>query len=140
MNMTCNLHINIGKIFNKKTFPLNNHLTFIAVQHNLFITEITQTSIIFYTDFFGSIYRTDKRTLPFQHKITPCIFYIPMRKKKKIELLICRFGVDEKRKTTLSHLLCSRIWDRVVFLFSDYSKSTVGENGDSPEGYGSSGN
>jgi len=31
-----------------------------------------------------------------------------MREKKKIELLICRFGVDEKRKTTLSHLLCSR--------------------------------
>ena len=80
----------------------------LAVQHNLFITEITQTPIIFYTDFFGSIYRTDKRTLPFQHKITPCIFYIPMREKKKIELLICRFGVDEKRKTTLSHLLCSR--------------------------------
>ena len=102
--MTCNLHINIGKIFNLKTFSLNNHLTFITIQHNLFITEITQTSIIFYTDFFGSIYRTDKRTLPFQHKITPCIFYIPMREKKKIELLICRFGVDEKRKTTLSQM------------------------------------
>jgi hypothetical protein len=25
-----------------------------------------------------------------------------MREKKKIELLICRFGVDEKRKTTLN--------------------------------------
>ena len=25
--------------------------------------------------------------------------------------------------------LRSRIWDMVVFLFSDYSKSTVGENG-----------
>ena len=24
-------------------------------------------------------------------------------------------------------------WDRVFFLFSDYSKSTVGENGDSPK-------
>ena len=30
--------------------------------------------------------------------------------------------------------LRSRIWDMVFFLFSDYSKSTVGENGDSPEG------
>ena len=72
-----------------------------------------------------------------------------MRKNKKIELLICRFGVDEKRKTPypicsvvavfkmlvrILNTLPSRIWDRVVFLFSDYSKSTVGENGDSPEG------
>ena len=32
--------------------------------------------------------------------------------------------------------LRSRIWDMVVFLFSDYSKSTVGENGDCPEVYG----
>ena len=29
-----------------------------------------------------------------------------------------------------------RIWDMAVFLFSDYSKSTVGENGDCPEVYG----
>ena len=32
--------------------------------------------------------------------------------------------------------LPSRIWDVSFFLFSDYSKSTVGENGDYPEGYG----
>ena len=32
--------------------------------------------------------------------------------------------------------LPSRIWDILFFLFSDYSKSTVGENGDSLEGYG----
>ncbi|WP_209301189.1 hypothetical protein [Anaerobutyricum soehngenii] len=32
--------------------------------------------------------------------------------------------------------LPSRIWDRVFFLFSDNSKSTVDENGDSPESYG----
>nr|WP_296120678.1 hypothetical protein [uncultured Anaerobutyricum sp.] len=32
--------------------------------------------------------------------------------------------------------LRSRIWDMVLFLFSDYSKSTVGENGDCPEVYG----
>ncbi|MFR6413804.1 MAG: hypothetical protein ACLUNU_07565, partial [Anaerobutyricum soehngenii] len=31
--------------------------------------------------------------------------------------------------------LPSRIWDRVLFLFSDCSKSTIGENGNSPEGY-----
>ncbi|WP_280835900.1 hypothetical protein [Anaerobutyricum soehngenii] len=31
--------------------------------------------------------------------------------------------------------LRSRIWDMVFFLFSDYSKSTVGKNGDSPEDY-----
>ncbi|WP_349088444.1 hypothetical protein [Anaerobutyricum soehngenii] len=30
----------------------------------------------------------------------------------------------------------SRIWDMVFFLFSDYFKSTVGENGDCPEDYG----
>ncbi|WP_349088839.1 hypothetical protein [Anaerobutyricum soehngenii] len=28
--------------------------------------------------------------------------------------------------------LPSRIWNMVFFLFSDYSKSTVGENGDFP--------
>ena len=31
--------------------------------------------------------------------------------------------------------LRSRIWDMPVFLFSDYTKSTVGENGDCPEVY-----
>ena len=36
--------------------------------------------------------------------------------------------------------LRSRIWDMVWFLFSDYPKSTVGENGDDPEKYGFSGN
>ena len=30
--------------------------------------------------------------------------------------------------------LPSRIWDGLFFLFSDYSKSTVDEKGDSPEG------
>ncbi|WP_349087600.1 hypothetical protein [Anaerobutyricum soehngenii] len=32
--------------------------------------------------------------------------------------------------------LQSRIWDRAFFLFSDYTKSTVRENGNSPERYG----
>nr|WP_296119379.1 hypothetical protein [uncultured Anaerobutyricum sp.] len=32
--------------------------------------------------------------------------------------------------------LRSRIWDMVFFLFSDYSKSTVSENGDSSAGCG----
>ena len=32
--------------------------------------------------------------------------------------------------------LRSRIWDMPVFLFSDYTKSTVGGNGDCPEVYG----
>ena len=36
--------------------------------------------------------------------------------------------------------LPSRIWDRAFFLFSDYSKSTVGEKGDSLDGYGFPGN
>ena len=55
-----------------------------------------------------------------------------MRKKKKIELLICRFVVDEKRKTPypicsvvavfkmlvrILNTLPSRIWDRVFFFF-----------------------
>ncbi|WP_280836345.1 hypothetical protein [Anaerobutyricum soehngenii] len=31
--------------------------------------------------------------------------------------------------------LRSRIWDRLIFLFSDYSKSTVDENRNSPKGY-----
>ena len=51
-------------------------------------------------------------------------------------MLICRFGIDEKRKTTLSQMRLQSRWDRVVFLFSDYSNSTVGENGDSPENCG----
>ena len=33
---------------------------------------------------------------------------------KKVSML----KTDEKRNTTISHLLCSRIWDMVVFLFS----------------------
>ncbi|WP_349087907.1 hypothetical protein [Anaerobutyricum soehngenii] len=32
--------------------------------------------------------------------------------------------------------LQSRIWDMVLFLFSDYSKSTVVRMGNCPEGYG----
>ena len=59
-------------------------------------------------------------------------------------ILICRFHIDEKRKNNPSHLLYSccimmlirilntlpsRIWDGLFFLFSDYSKSTVGEKG-----------
>ncbi|WP_209301149.1 hypothetical protein [Anaerobutyricum soehngenii] len=31
--------------------------------------------------------------------------------------------------------LPSRIWNMVFFLFSDYSKSTIGENGDFPESH-----
>nr|WP_296122021.1 hypothetical protein [uncultured Anaerobutyricum sp.] len=38
--------------------------------------------------------------------------------------------------TRILNTLPSRIWDRVVFLFSDYSNSTVGENGDSSENCG----
>ncbi|WP_349087598.1 hypothetical protein [Anaerobutyricum soehngenii] len=38
--------------------------------------------------------------------------------------------------TRILNTLPSRIWDRVVFLFSDYSNSTVGENGDSSESCG----
>ena len=51
-------------------------------------------------------------------------------------MLICRFGIDEKRKTTLSQMRLQSRWDRVVFLFSDYSNSTVGENGDSSKSCG----
>ena len=62
-----------------------------------------------------------------------------------MEIVICRFRVDEKRNTTISHLLYSRavfkmlvrilntlrsrIWDIVFFLFSDSSKSTVCQYG-----------
>lgn len=33
-------------------------------------------------------------------------------------MLICRFGIDEKRKTTLSQMRLQSRWDRVFFLFS----------------------
>nr|WP_296119614.1 hypothetical protein [uncultured Anaerobutyricum sp.] len=39
-----------------------------------------------------------------------------------------------KMLVRILNTLPSRIWDRVVFLFSDYSKSVAGENGDFPEG------
>ena len=67
-------------------------------------------------------------------------------------ILICRFGSRRKKKKRIHprcsvvavfkmlirilNTLPSRIWDVLFFLFSDYSKSTVGENGDSLEGYG----
>nr|WP_296119358.1 hypothetical protein [uncultured Anaerobutyricum sp.] len=43
-------------------------------------------------------------------------------------------------RMNILNTLPSCIRDMVFFLFSDYAKSTVGENGDSPEGYGLSGN
>ena len=51
----------------------------------------------------------------------------------------------QTKKEILAYPICSivavfkmliRIWDMPVFLFSDYTKSTVGENGDCPEVYG----
>ena len=43
---------------------------------------------------------------------------------KKVSML----KTDEKRNTTISHLLCSRIWDMVVFLFSVFWLQKGGES------------
>ena len=56
------------------------------------------------------------------------------RKKKKIIHPICSVVAVFKMLVRILNTLRSRIWDMVFFLFSDYSKSTVGKNGDSPEG------
>ncbi|WP_209300887.1 hypothetical protein [Anaerobutyricum soehngenii] len=40
-----------------------------------------------------------------------------------------------KMLVRILNTLRRRIWDISFFLFSDYSKSTAGENGDSPESY-----
>ena len=67
------------------------------------------------------------------------------------ELLICRFG-NRRKKKKIIHPICSvvavfkmlirilntlpsRIWDVLFFSFFWLSKSTVGKNGNSPEGY-----
>jgi hypothetical protein len=55
-------------------------------------------------------------------------------KKEKIPYPICSVVAVFKMLIRILNALRSRIWDMVFFLFSDYSKSTVGKNGDSPEG------
>ena len=49
---------------------------------------------------------------------------------------ICSVVAAFKMLIRILNTLRSRIWDMAVFLFSVYSKSTVCENGESPEGYG----
>ena len=54
-------------------------------------------------------------------------------KKERIPYPICSVVAVFKMLIRILNTLRSRIWDRVFFLFSDYSKSTVGENEDSPK-------
>ena len=42
---------------------------------------------------------------------------------------ICSVVAMFKMLDRILNMLRSRIWDRALFLFSDYTKSTVGENG-----------
>ena len=49
---------------------------------------------------------------------------------------ICSVVTVFKMLLRILNTLQSRIWDRAFFLFSDYTKSTVRENGNSPERYG----
>ena len=46
---------------------------------------------------------------------------------------ICSVVAVFKMLVRILNTLRSRIWDMALFLFSDYSKSTVNENGNSPE-------
>ena len=48
---------------------------------------------------------------------------------------ICSVVAVFKMLVRILNTLRSRIWDMALFLFSDYSKSTVDENGNSPESY-----
>ena len=48
---------------------------------------------------------------------------------------ICSVVAVFKMLVRILNTLRSRIWDMALFLFSDYSKSTVDENGNSPEFY-----
>ena len=50
-------------------------------------------------------------------------------KKEKIPYPICSVVAVFKMLIRILNTLRSRIWDMVFFLFSDYTKSTVGENG-----------
>ena len=57
-------------------------------------------------------------------------------KKEILAYPICSIVAVFKMLVHILNTLRSRIWDMPVFLFSDYTKSTVGENGDCPEVYG----
>ena len=48
---------------------------------------------------------------------------------------ICSVVAVFKMLVRILNTLRSRIWNMVFFLFSDYFKSTGGENGDSPESH-----
>ena len=61
------------------------------------------------------------------------------QKKEIIPYPICSVVAVFKMLVRILNTLPSRIWDGLFFLFSDYSKSTVGEKGDS-DGYGFPGN
>ena len=60
-------------------------------------------------------------------------FLYPYEKEQKNRTPDLQIWCRRKKK---NYPIPDAAWDRVVFVFSDYSKSTVGENGDSPEGYG----
>ena len=47
---------------------------------------------------------------------------------------ICSVVAVFKMLIRILNTLRSRIWDILFFLFSDYPKSTLGENGNSPQG------
>ena len=67
------------------------------------------------------------------------ICYSLRGKQTKKEILpypICSVVAVFKMLIRILNTLPSHIWDMAVFLFSVYSKSTVCENGESPEGYG----
>ncbi|MDY5245917.1 MAG: hypothetical protein SPH40_12235, partial [Anaerobutyricum soehngenii] len=57
-------------------------------------------------------------------------------KKEILAYPICSIVAVFKMLVRILNTLRSRIWDMPVFLFSDYTKSTVAENGDCPEVYG----
>ena len=57
-------------------------------------------------------------------------------KKEILAYPICSIAAVFKMLVRILNTLRSHIWDMPVFLFSDYTKSTVGENGDCPEVYG----
>ena len=89
MNLPRDFHVNIRKIFYHQLLSFYDHLAFIAVEHNLFITEITQTAVVFYTNFLCTIYGTNKWLFFGEQEITTSYFLYPyegMTKNRTVDL------------------------------------------------------
>ena len=103
MNLPRDFHVNIRKIFYHQLLSFYDHLAFIAVEHNLFIAEIAQTAVVFYTNFLCTIYRANKWLFFGKQEITTSYFLYPyegMTKNRTVDLPQAK-ETPPKREDTL---------------------------------------